>query len=238
MNEYEKNQESINRNLDDEGIEILIDKKIAEAKVIIAEKRLNFVLAIGAAFLTIFGIFIPIFLSQQSENRVDAAIEKMESKFNELAGKQLRKAKIACYVEGENLTNNIVRIGPDVDSFKSIMIKNIGDGAAENVTMRLYINSENDNLSSILFFEDFRPVSFNDRPEFKWSYRNYENPFVLPAQDSFLSKLRLIGPNMAEGDIQATAILQIFYGEPTPQEMPFTIEIKKKDGKTGKTGQN
>lgn len=228
MADIENNKKSKNKKLDDKGIELLVDKKISDAKVMIAEKRLNFLLAIGAAFLTIFGIIIPMFLSIQSEKKVDAAIEKMETKFNELAGKQLRKPKIACYIDGKNLVNNVIRFDPDEKRRKAIVIKNVGDGAAEHVTMRLYLNSEHDKLDYILWFDAFHQNGVNDKPEFKLSFRYGRDAFMLPAKDSFSIGFHLGNFHLIKRDTIVTAILKIFYGEPAPQEVPFTIEIKKR----------
>lgn len=243
MNENDNNHKSNKINLDGQSIKLLIDKKIADAKVMIAEKRLNFVLAIGAAFLTIFGIIIPMYLSQQSEERVDKAIEKMEAKFNELAGKQLTKPEIAFSIDGQNLLNNVVRFDSDVIMTKTIVIKNVGDGTAEYISMRLYLTSEDDQLVQIwpvgnfrfgddnenprLFFDDFRFGGVNDKPEFKWFYRYDRKTFILPAKDSFSTEFFLVNHHLIKHDTKATAIIKIFYGEPTPIEVPFTIEINK-----------
>ena len=228
MTPFPFKQKTKNEDLDEHGIKLLIDKKIAEAKVMIAEKRLNFLLAIGAAFLTIFGIITPMFLSIQSEKKVDAAIEKMETKFNELAGKQLRKPQIACYIDGKNLVNNVIRFGPDEKLEKAIFIKNVGDGATEHVTMHLYLNSEHDKLDNILWFDGFEQHGVNDKPEFKLSFRYDRDAFILPAKDSFSIGLQLANFHLIKRDTIVTAILKIFYGEPAPQEVPFTIEIEKR----------
>jgi hypothetical protein len=232
MGEHENNQKTKNNDLDERSINLLIDKKIAEAKVLVAEKRLNFLLAIGAAFLTIFGIIIPMFLSQQSEKKVDTAIERMENRFKELAGKQLRKPEIACYVDGKDLVNSIIHLDYAKKRSQSIVIKNVGDGAAENVTMRLYLAGDHEYLHSILQSFDFRFPAVNDKPEFKVVYGYEREPFVLPAQDSFSTHFEMSQPQLITKDTRITALLKIFYGEPAPVEIPFTIELKKPDNKT------
>ncbi len=138
--------ETNNNNSNDKGIELLIDKKIADAKFDIAENRLQFVLKIGAAILVLFGIIMPLYLSQQTDNKVTIAIDKMdntikkseekidseivkiETKFNELAGKQLRKPEITAYIDGMNLANKKVLFDSNKKfGSKMILIKNTGD---------------------------------------------------------------------------------------------------------------
>ena len=229
MNDIIKGQKAERQLVDKQSIELFIDKKIADAKLTIADRRLNILLSIGAAFLAIFGILIPLFLSQQSESKVERAIEKMESDFNNLAGKQLRRPKIACYIEGKNLLNNTVYLGFEDERRKTIEIKNVGDGSTENVKMSLYVNSSNDEFDRFCYFDYFSKDSLNDKPEFKWYYRYMNYSFVLPAKDSFPISIEAVNTHLLkQEEATATAILRVFYGEPTPEEIPFSIKIEKK----------
>ncbi|MCK9295223.1 MAG: hypothetical protein M0P70_09060 [Desulfobulbaceae bacterium] len=211
-------------------IELLIDKKIAEAKLVVAEKRLNHLLTLGAAFLAIFGTFIPLFLTQQSTNRADSAIEKMERKFEELAGKQLRKPVIACFVDGKPLANSILHFDR-LHRTKDIVVKNIGNADANYIKVKLYIK----NYSS--YFSDKCADGMNwrviesDNPQFNNALiienDNLTNFIVLLlAQDSvkFSLSLNNRGPEPPKGKTEA--LLVIFYGEPTGLEVPFTFEFE------------
>jgi len=213
-----------------EKIELLIDKKIAEAKLMVAEKRVNFVLAIGAALLTVFGTIIPLFLTLQSTNRADSAIEKMERKFEELAGKQLRKPVIACYVDGKPLANSIVRFDSSHRT-KDILVKNIGNADANYIKVKLYINNYSyyfdENSADTVTWK----VIESDNPKFNKAlvmetYNQFTNHIVLLlAQDSFKFSLSLNNRGAKPSKGKTEALLVIFYGEPTGLEVPFTFEF-------------
>jgi gas vesicle protein len=69
-------------------IEELIAKRVAEAKLDVAEKRLQFVLkfggALGGGLLVIFGVLIPIIMTERSSSRLDKAIQGMENSVQEM----------------------------------------------------------------------------------------------------------------------------------------------------------
>jgi hypothetical protein len=222
-----KNDKSVNENLSNKNIELLIDKKIAEAKLIIAEKRLNYLMAFGAALLTIFGIVLPLFLTQTSTNRVNQAIERMDDKFNELAGKQLRKPKIVCYIDGNRLVNSVIHFDPS-NLQKTILIKNEGDGTADYIRIRLYINYKDDALIRDLGNSGFWKRNISDKPAFS-TMLIYERDDInlLPAKDSIPVKFWMQNPHLRKSSVQTAAILMIFYGEPVPIEVPFTFEIMR-----------
>ncbi|MGO9017793.1 MAG: hypothetical protein ACLQVJ_05500, partial [Syntrophobacteraceae bacterium] len=67
-------------------------------------------LTVAAAILTIFGIVLLLLLTFHSESKVDTAIHKMERDFKELTGKQLRKPKLQCYIEGRDLANAVISL--------------------------------------------------------------------------------------------------------------------------------
>jgi hypothetical protein len=223
-----KNDKNVNENSSNKDIELLIDKKIAEAKLIIAEKRLNYLMAFSAALLTIFGIVIPFFFTQTSTNRVNQAIASMDSKFNELAGKQLRKPKIVCYIDGDRLENSLIHFD-SANLHKTVLIKNEGDGTADYIKMRLYINSVDDKLIGDLFFSRFLKLDTSDKPAFSTMliYRS-EDINLFPAQDSIPIKFSMYHAQSKKSDVQVAAILMIYYGEPIPIEVPFTFEIMEK----------
>jgi len=82
--------------MEEKEINELIDKKVAEAKLEVAEKRLNYFIIIAGAFLSIFGVLIPLLLSNSSNNRMDTAIEEMKTEINrttERVDQQMRNAK-------------------------------------------------------------------------------------------------------------------------------------------------
>ncbi len=225
--------------IDEDILELFIDKKIADAKVIIFEKRINFLLAIGVIILTFWGLIVPIYYTQENEKKVDKAIEIMESKFNDLAGKALRKPKIAGYVDGKDLANNVFNLDFNQKNLqnsyivKQIVLKNIGDGTTENISILLYLKSEYEPLHNILEIgrEFVVSTDSSDKLEFDTVYRLSRKSFVVPAKDSFSISFMAINQVLIKQDIKIMAVLKIFYGEPAPHIIPFTIEIKKKINK-------
>ena len=114
--------------------------------------------------MTLFGIVFPLIFTFQSTDKVDKAIERMERKFEELAGKQLRKPEIACYVDSRNLMNSVLTFNPD-NTRRIIEIQNVGDGIAEVIKFRLYVNSQDYRFRRDLFNSGFQPSDINDKPE-------------------------------------------------------------------------
>ena len=72
-----------NQSKDQAQIELLIDERIAKAKLDIAEKRLQFTIRIAGAALALFGVLIPVFLSNRATDRVDTAIAQMQNQSTE-----------------------------------------------------------------------------------------------------------------------------------------------------------
>lgn len=195
-------------------IELLIDKKISEAKLYVAEKRINFLLTIGTAILTIFGIILPMFLTFQSARKVDEAIQNMEQKFNESAGKQMRKPRIECYLDGKDLVSGFLFFDPKKTE-RVIEIKNVGDGTADFIKMRFYVNYEDEDFIRDLRNTGWEHRGINDKPEFKLMFDYADKSGVVPA-------------GLRKQDVKAAALLKIFYGEPVPKEIPFSFEIRTK----------
>jgi hypothetical protein len=65
-------------------IEELISKRITEAKLDVAEKRLQFVLRFGGALLVILGVLLPIVMTERSSFRMDKAIDGMNNSIQEM----------------------------------------------------------------------------------------------------------------------------------------------------------
>lgn len=216
--------------MDKEDVELLVDKKIAEAKLLIAEKRLSFVLTVAAAILTLFGIILPLLLTFHSETKVDTAINKMEQGFKELAGKQLRKPKIQCYIGGAILANSVITLDANKTS-AIIEIKNIGDGTADFAKVRLYLDTEDGDVRNIVGGNWWIIPASNDKPEFKRTleYINNSRIMLLPVQDSTYVDMRLQAmPDSSDKfkNVKVNALLRVYYGEPIPMDIPFTVDAR------------
>ena len=228
-----------------------IEKIISEAKLETSEGRLRFCLWFGGIFLavvgillSIFGIAFPLWLNSQLTDKVDTEvirmqdtseklsskldteIEKMETKFNELAGKQLRKAKIACYVDGENLLNSTVVYGPHFPQ-KEFIIFNEGDGTADYIKVYLYVDQGKDEWFPNQDSTGWEKYLGSDNPEFEYMLKyEFWKESRLPARDFMPIYLEAGCQRSQKEDIRARAMLKIFYDEPVPVEIPFTLELK------------
>jgi hypothetical protein len=228
---------------DGDIVDLIIDKKISDATLDVAKdqidllsKLIKILLAFGVFTITILGIFVPLYSIHRNELKLDKAITNMKSEFDKIAGKALRKPEITGYIDGKALFNNVIDFNFNKKDLnrkyiaKQIVLKNTGDGTAENISILLYLKSDYKPLHRILEVDRGRFVksAINDKSEFDTVYRLSKDPFVLPAQDSFPIRFVAISPNLIKHDTEIIAILKIFYGEPTAQEIPFSIEIKNK----------
>lgn len=63
--------------MDKQHLEDIIDKKVAEAKLEVSEKRLHFHMWMAGAALALFGVVVPIWLSNRASDKVDNALIQM-----------------------------------------------------------------------------------------------------------------------------------------------------------------
>lgn len=63
--------------MDKNHIEDLIDKKIAEAKLEVSEKRLHFYMGVVGVALALFGVALPLWVTSRSSDKVDSALIQM-----------------------------------------------------------------------------------------------------------------------------------------------------------------
>jgi hypothetical protein len=204
----------------------LVDRKIEDAKLVILEKRFNYLLTIGGALLVIFGILLPLFLVFQNNERVDDAIGRMDNNFKELAGKQMRKPSFACFVDGKHLENSTLTFTQN-EYQKVIEVKNIGDGTADYFDYNVYVKKPKVILLNTPFLiGDLDTTEFNDETSFdsKMTAR-IQMGTKIPAGDTVYIKLRPDFSQNKKGDEQVQTLLKIFYGEPEPKRIPFDMRL-------------
>ena len=66
--------------MDEKGIQDLIEKKLTDAKLDIADKRFNVLIVLAGILLTILGIIVPIWQTNTSTEKVENAIKEFENK--------------------------------------------------------------------------------------------------------------------------------------------------------------
>ncbi|MDP1813315.1 MAG: hypothetical protein Q8K92_02595 [Leadbetterella sp.] len=154
----------------------------------------------------------------------------MERKFEELAGKQLRKPVIACFVDGKRLENSIVRFDSQHRT-KDIMVKNIGNKDADYIKVKLYIKNYSSYFSDKCTDNMNWKVIESDNPNFNtaliienYSLQNFIVLLLVQDPLKFSLSLNNRGPEPPKGKTEA--LLVIFYGEPTELEVPFTFEFE------------
>jgi len=199
---------------------------ILEAKLDIARWKINLLLAL----LALLGVILPFVLSLKQESRVNNAITDMETSFKELAGKQFRKPKIICRDDrNELLLNSVFEMG-NRDSTYFINIHNQGDGLACPIDAYLYFKENMQGTEQDLgsYSLSWRIVPCEDK--------NYSTKYFVGGCDhispqdifsipvSFPNFVIPIDANMYD----ASVLLKVYYGEPEPVIVPFTIRIVKK----------
>lgn len=256
--------------MEEKDIERLIDKKVAEAKLDISEKRLRLFLYFGSAALALFGVIIPLFsvdrlttkvesaldkfdkTAQQntqqvnqlskdigvtqkqqfdqltdaqiraftsSSSKVDNAIAEMRKEFKELAGNQLRKPFLECYVNGKSLEGALLRVLPRTRDF-DIQIKNVGDAPARNLQLKLYIQT--DITDMIQFFG--LPMVPNDEPSYNMAFDLglILNERIINPGYSTNTRLHIALDKVAH----IPALLKVFH-EGEPKKYTFSFEYKE-----------
>ena len=208
---------------------IEVEKMILEAKLDVSETRLKMFFTIAGALLGIFGILIPMILAINSSSqinkgivRADKAIEKMEESFKELAGTQLRKPEIQCYFNGRELANTVLNIVQE--EAQTLEIKNIGDAPATIIRLHLYIlDDKGIDQNGITY--SWQYSYFNDEPQYSKLFTFGDEQYLDP-KESFPVEL---GVQTLRGKEWTTpAQLKIYYGQPDPKLIPFTINVAAK----------
>ncbi|KAF0143114.1 MAG: hypothetical protein FD122_72 [Stygiobacter sp.] len=257
-------------------VELLVDKKVAEAKLEIAEKRNQFLLWFFGIMLTIVGVGIPLVQSNRSTDKVDQAIldsrreakeirETYEKKAKEIEGdfqtkvkevsaqqkeslsiisanadktvretkeqvqtiigQQLAKPELVCLYKGETLEGKTITVDDASFLNKSLALFNKGDAPARNVTAILYLSG---NTSMYIISGGvWNEREISEEKEFKKSYSYFGYIEIIDAKYSNPLNLELALEEGAK-NAKEEAMLKIFYGQPEPTKVNFTIKLNKK----------
>lgn len=209
----DKNIQNDNK-VGDDNINLIIDKKLSDAKLVLSEKRLNYTLNFGGALIAIFAIIIPLYMSNQSELKIDAAINRMESKFEKLAGEQLRKANIKCFFESKSLEQLEIPFTDNHINLR-IIISNVGDRTTDDIKSVLYIY---DSTNYIYDYNSDGGVSDEKDYNKRFVYASYPNK--IEAKNNYQLEIVLTQANQS----MVPAMLKIFYGDVEPYVAKFTFK--------------
>jgi Skp family chaperone for outer membrane proteins len=145
--------------MNDEELKNLIDKKVTEAKLDVAEKRLNYVLIIGGGLVGLFGILFPLLTASANTDKIDSAISRMDSRlesFDSRASDELEKMK-------RDLHDEISDLKEEFNSLSSEQYKKLND--AENkldVKIKDYENKFNE-ITNESYRKPNLTLLFNDK---------------------------------------------------------------------------
>jgi hypothetical protein len=107
--------------MEQKEVELFVEKKIAEAKLEVSEKRNQFLLWFFGIMLTVVGVAIPLLLSNRSAEKVDEELSKMKSETKEIFLSQ--EKKIAEY------ENNFRETARDVSTQQNAALTTISNNA-------------------------------------------------------------------------------------------------------------
>lgn len=203
----------------DKGIPTRIEVKnmLLEAKLDINQKLITVVLAL----LALLGVILPFVLSIRQDARVDRAIDRMETSFKELAGKQLRKPNIICKNGNELLLNSVFHIMGRENAY-FIQIHNEGDGVAGPIDAYIYLNDPNSILNSDVSGFNFHWIGLpSEEPGYAKKYSVGGCEHLSPQE---ILDIPFCFPNT--GAFECRAMLKVFYGELTPIKIPFVFQIR------------
>jgi hypothetical protein len=199
-----------------------VEKMITEAKYEIAKGWIYLLLAIFG----IFGVFIPFGIALFQANRVENSIDKMESNFKELAGKQLRKPQIVCKINNAPLLDNVLCI-KDRNASYFIDIYNEGDGVSGPIDVYVYLKKIP--VPSFSFsvenYHDWKPMpSENQKYPYKYAVKKSTH---LSPNDGLNINFDLYSFFAEVETMDIEAMLKVFYGESKPIEVPFVLRFEK-----------
>ena len=210
--------------------EKLVDQKILKAKLSNAEQRIQFLLWFGGAIIAFFGVILPIWQTKISTEKVDKAIIEMREDFEKLAGTQLRKPELVCLFNNENISNQELLVEPN--STINMQIKNIGNGAAQHISIRFYYSSfdtsalSNSTIKDVVEPTYFQPLEKSDDPTFPYAFGLWELPAFLNPQESLPVSFYFSNVHTNFNQIKITAKLVIYHNEPEPSIINF-IFVRK-----------
>ena len=205
------------------------EKKLLEAKLLISEKRVTYLLAV----LALLGIIYPVYKAERNTDKVDNAIQIMESRFKDLAGEHLRKPEIVCDISGKNLLNNSLTVGwSDDKTSQTFMIKNIGNAPAGVTYIYLYVKHKEDNLSIASDSDPYGSMGLNifpnDDPRY---YTKFQVCVIREFHAGRELDFRFDHSIKIDSPLEVPAMLKIYYSGPNPIEVPFTMRFIPKQNK-------
>lgn len=229
MKDNEQKQEPL-KDTNKSPSRIEVQNMLLDAKVDVARTKINWLLALFA----ILGVIVPFVFSLTQEYRVKNAITDMENSFKELSGKQLRKPKIICRGnQDELLQNSVFEIVLGMNTTYYINVHNQGDGLAGPIDAYLYFKEDKKIIENELNNNDM--LEWEKKP---CDNKNYSSKYFIGGREHIspqeIVNIPLLSPYFYPviedvNTYDASALLKVYYGELEPVTVPFTIKIVKKN---------
>ena len=244
------------------AVEALIERKVLEAKLAMTESRVDLLVKAMGFVTVVFGIAIPLWLTNQNRAEVDRAVQRMESRFKELAADQLRRPEITCEFDGKPLLNAdaILTVSVLTKKFStprksttteipgvpsgSFHLRNSGDRSAGEVRVYLLM-AELPKYIDLYESETGTPVTIAIRrigtDNTDGNVRKYllVETSNLHAKRGFTFGLAARSEQAFKEELRLPAVLEIYYDAPEPIKIPFNIRIlPNKEGATRPSDSN
>ena len=203
-------------------IEKLVENKIRDENLKMWDARFRYFMALGGALIVILGIIVPLWRTNTSTKETREAIQEMEDKFARLAGTQLREPDVICIYNGDVFRGGTLTfVQYEMQEF---LIKNVGDGPAENVVIRLYVDTD-EYISVRGISGSWDQENISDESDFAQVFVRYLffglGSRLIP-QDSQTFGIQI------DKEIRAKAMLKILFGH-EPRRIPFTFVVQKRE---------
>jgi hypothetical protein len=153
--------------------------------------------------------------------KVENSITKMSAQFDKLAASQDKRPNLDCLVNGQAITNAVVLLDSKTHDL-SFELKNIGNGAAYNVEIYLYLackDSLSFNQSGTMFWI---PVENSDNPQFNRQFQFINTASHLNAKRNWLLNGKLNFFYGKQNNISAKLLVSANDTE-APWEFHFTV---------------
>ncbi|MBK9982818.1 MAG: hypothetical protein IPP15_10420 [Saprospiraceae bacterium] len=156
---------------------------------------------------------------------IDNAIYNMQSQFKELAGTQLRKPILECFINGRPIEGAVVTLSAN-HANTVVEIRNAGDFPTRTIHVRIYTNSKNNGIVLGGGDNDWFPINVNDEPHYEKAFDATNIFSILDAKESQTVEFSMDVENSTDETIPV--LLKVYYGQPEPQKFHFTIIINSK----------
>ncbi len=153
--------------------------------------------------------------------KIDEAGSNLRSQFEQLAGAQMRKPLLECLFNGRGLEGTALSLSPSRGSLQ-LELKNIGDGPARNIRVRLYANLEKQ-FDVTGDQTQWQALSISDEAGYSRAFETYQPFSSIDPKESRPLDISL--PVEAMGIQTFPLLMKIFYEQPEPRRYVFTISV-------------